>query len=64
MRRAEAGHHDHIAEVYLGRYAHESAWREDQRRAPNGSQVSGVVALALKAKLSVDFCGYWQRKPV
>jgi transposase-like protein len=64
MRRAEAGHHHHIAGVYLGRYAQESAWREDHRRVANGSQVSGVVALAMKAKPSVDFCGYWQRAAV
>ncbi len=61
MRRAEAGHHHHIAGVYLGRYAQESAWREDYRRSDNGSQIKGVVGLAMKAKPSVDFCGYWQR---
>ena len=33
---------------YLARYAQESAWREDHRRADNGAQVRGVVALALK----------------
>jgi transposase-like protein len=61
MRRAEAGHHHHISGVYLGRYAQESAWREDNRRVDNGRQVRGVVQLALKARPSVDFCGYWQR---
>jgi hypothetical protein len=61
MRRAEAGHHHHIAGVYLGRYAQESAWREDHRRVDNGRQVRGVMALAMKAAPSVDFCGYWQR---
>ena len=61
MRRGEQGHHHHISGVYLGRYAQESAWREDNRRATNGAQVTGVVALALKARPSVDFCGYWQR---
>ena len=61
MRRAEHGHHHHIAGVYLARYAQESAWREDHRRADNGAQVRRVVALALKARPSVDFCGYWQR---
>lgn len=61
MRRAEQGHHHHIAGAYLARYAQESAWREDHRRADNGTQVRGVVALALKARPSVDFCGYWQR---
>ncbi len=61
MRRAEAGHHHHIAGVYLGRYAQESAWREDCRRVDNGAQVRAVAGLALAAKPSVDFCGYWQR---
>ncbi len=61
MRRAEQGHHHHISGVYLGRYAQESAWREDHRRVDNGAQVRGVVSLALSSKPSVDFCGYWQR---
>ena len=61
MRRAERGHHHHIAGVYLARYAQESAWREEHRRADNGAQVRGVIALALKARPSVDFSGYWQR---
>ncbi len=61
MRRAEQGHHHHIAGVYLARYAQESAWREDHRRDDNGRQVHGVARLALKARTSVDFCGYWQR---
>ena len=61
MRRGEVGHHHHVAGVYLARYAQESAWREDHRRADNGAQVRSVVALALAARPSVDFCGYWQR---
>ena len=64
MRRAEQGHHHHISGVYLGRYAQESAWREDHRRVDNGGQVRGVVGLAMAAKPSVDFCGYWQRAAV
>ena len=32
MRRAEIGHHHHIAGAYLLRYAQEAAWREDHRR--------------------------------
>jgi len=43
------------------RFAQEAAWREDHRRDPNGSQVDRVVALAMRNKPSVDFCGYWQR---
>lgn len=61
MRRAEIGHHHHIAGTYLLRYAQEASWREDNRRRPNGEQVKQVVFLALKHKPSVDFCGYWQR---
>jgi transposase-like protein len=61
MRRAEIGHHHHIAGPYLVRFAQESAWREDHRRDANGSQVDRIVALAMANKPSVDFCGYWQR---
>jgi transposase-like protein len=61
MRRAEIGHHHHIAGAYLIRYAQEASWREDNRRVDNGSQVSHIAALALQNKPSVDFCGYWQR---
>jgi transposase-like protein len=61
MRRAELGHHHHIAGTYLLRYAQEASWREDNRRSSNGDQVSRVTGLALGGKPSVDFCGYWQR---
>jgi len=61
MRRAEIGHHHHVAGPYLLRFAQESAWREDHRKDPNGFQVDRVVALAMRNKPSVDFCGYWQR---
>ena len=45
MRRAEQGHHHHIAGAYLARYAQERAWREDHRRDDNGTQVRGGCAL-------------------
>ena len=61
VRRAEIGHHHHIAGAYLVRYAQEGAWREDHRRMPNGAQVRTVMGLALSAPISVDWCGYWQR---
>ena len=64
LRRAETGHHHHIAGAYLARYAQESAWREGHRRDDNGLQVRGVVGLALAARPSVDFCGYWQRTAI
>ena len=41
LRRAEIGHHHHIAGTYLVRYAQESAWREDHRRVDNGDAGSG-----------------------
>ena len=61
LRRAEIGHHHHIAGVYLARYAQEAAWRDDHRRMSNGGQFQNVVALVAKNQPSVDFCGYWQR---
>jgi transposase-like protein len=61
MRRAEIGHHHHIAGQYLLRYAQEATWREDNRRQANGEQTGRVAGLALTAKPSVDFGGYWQR---
>jgi transposase-like protein len=61
MRRAEIGHHHHIAGAYLLRYAQEASWREDHRRMSNGDQVHTVAALAMKRGASVDFTGYWQR---
>jgi hypothetical protein len=61
MRRAEIGHHHHIAGNYLLRYAQEASWREDNRRASNGEQVGRLAYLAMKGKPSVDFSGYWQR---
>jgi transposase-like protein len=61
MRRAEIGHHHHIAGAYLLRYAQEATWREDNRREANGSQVTRLAGLAMANKPSVDFSGYWQR---
>lgn len=64
MRRAEIGHHHHIAGTYLLRYAQEASWREDNRRVSNGEQTRAVAHLAMKSKPSVDFSGYWQRHRV
>ena len=61
MRRAEIGHHHHVAGPYLIRFAQEAAWREDHRRDPNGFQVDRIIALSMKHKPSIDFAGYWQR---
>ncbi|CAN5499066.1 hypothetical protein BH10PSE7_BH10PSE7_44700 [soil metagenome] len=62
MRRAEIGHHHHIAGTYLLRYAQEATWREDNRRVSNGEQVSRLAGLAMMGKQSREFCGYWQRR--
>jgi transposase-like protein len=61
LRRAEIGHHHHIAGPYLIRYAQEASWREDNRRVANGEQFRAVAGLAMKNRPSVDFAGYWQR---
>ena len=61
MRRAEIGHHHHLAGPYLIRFAQEAAWREDHRRDRNGDQVDRIVALSMAHKPSIDFAGYWQR---
>ena len=61
MRRAEIGHHQHFAGQYLLRYTQEATWREDNREQSNGEQINRVAKLALAAKPSVDFSGYWQR---
>ncbi len=62
LRRAEIGHHHHIAGAYLLRYAQEASWREDNRRVDNGRQVERIAKLAMGRKPSVDFSGYWQRR--
>jgi transposase-like protein len=64
MRRAEIGHHHHIAGAYLLRYAQEASWREDNRRVSNGEQVKRLAGYAMTRKPSVDFSGYWQRRRV
>jgi hypothetical protein len=61
LRRAEIGHYHSVAGQYLLRYAQEASWREDHRRMNNGEQVFRIAGLAMKAKPSVDFGGYWQR---
>src|ERR1700751_4539675 len=41
MRRAEIGHHHHIAGPYLIRFAQEMAWREDHRKIQTASRLTG-----------------------
>ncbi len=53
MRRAEIGHHHQISGNYLLRHAQEAAWREDDRREANGSQVERLARLRMKHKPSL-----------
>ncbi|MDB5678200.1 IS1595 family transposase [Sphingomonas bacterium] len=61
LRRAEVGTHHHIAGPYLYAYAGEMAWREDNRRVPNGDQTAMVVRSAMVSPVSRKWAGYWQR---
>lgn len=61
LRRAENGHHHHIAGNYIDRYAREIAFREDHRRESNGEQFDRIIKLITTNRPSVDFSGYWQR---
>jgi transposase-like protein len=61
LRRAEMGQHHHISGKYLLVYAQEMAWREDNRRQPNGSLHEMVTGAALAHPVSRVWAGYWQR---
>jgi transposase-like protein len=61
IRRAEIGVHHRIAGAYLGAYAAEMAWRENNRRISNGEQYLMAVNAALAHPVSRQRKGYWQR---
>jgi transposase-like protein len=61
LRRAEIGIHHCISKQYLSAYAHEMAWREDNRRMSNGEQYLVAVNAALAHPVSRQWKGYWQR---
>jgi transposase-like protein len=61
LRRAEMGQHHHISGKYLGFYAAEMAWREDNRRVSNGAQHEAATIAALGHGVSRVWAGYWQR---
>jgi hypothetical protein len=50
MRRAEIGHHHHIAGTYLSA-TQEAGFSDDARHIDKGTQVRNLVALALAAAL-------------
>ena len=63
MRRAEIGHHHHIAgPICYGLRRKPPGAGVRKKREANGTQVDRIVALAMGNKPSVDFCGYWQRR--
>lgn len=61
LRRMEVGTHHHIAGPYIGQYAREASWREDNRRVPNGTQAAMVAEAAMASGVSRSWKGYWQR---
>ncbi|MDE3180512.1 MAG: IS1595 family transposase [Acidobacteriota bacterium] len=62
MRRAEWGQHHHISGKYLAAYAREMAWREDNRRQPNGMLHEMATGAALAHPVSRTWAAYWQRQ--
>lgn len=62
LRRSEIGTHHHFAGRYLGAYAKEMAWREDNRRVSNGEQFLMAAGAALAHPVSRQWKGYWQRR--
>jgi transposase-like protein len=61
LRRAEIGQHHRISGHLLHQYANEAAWREDNRRKPNGSNWNAVIGAALAGPKSPVWTGYWHR---
>src|SRR5712671_1066297 len=61
LRRAEMGVHHRISGRYLYQYANEMAWREDNRRIPNGMQWRWITGAALRHPMSEQWRGYWNR---
>jgi hypothetical protein len=58
LRRAEMGVHHRISGQYLYQYANEMAWREDNRRIPNGMQWRWIAGAALRHPMSEKWRGY------
>jgi hypothetical protein len=61
LRRAEIGQHHRISGHLLYQYANEAAWREDNRRKPNGTNWNAVIGAALTGPKSPVWTGYWHR---
>lgn len=63
-RRAEIGTYHSMAGSYLGAYAVEMAWRENNRRISNGGQFSILAGRAMALPISSGWSRYWQRHQV
>jgi transposase-like protein len=61
LRRAEIGQHHRISGSLLHQYANEAAWRENNRRQPNGTNWTAVIGAALAGPKSPVWTGYWHR---
>ncbi len=60
FRRMQLGQVHRFGNLYLDRYANEAAYREDTRRKSNGAIFADVIGRCGAAKVSREFCGYWQ----
>ncbi|MEM7529844.1 MAG: IS1595 family transposase [Pseudomonadota bacterium] len=61
LRRMVQGQHHHVSHRYLYQYAGEAAWREDNRRTDNKGLWRKTLGAALRAPVSRQWKGYWQR---
>lgn len=61
LRRMVSGQHHFVSARYLQQYATEAAWKEDNRRLPNGTAHASVIRLAMASAVSRAWKGYWQR---
>jgi hypothetical protein len=62
LRRCEVGTYHHVSGQYLVRYAHDAAWRENNRRKDDKARAFAMLQSGLAAPQSRSFCGYWQRR--
>lgn len=61
LRRMVGGQHHHVSAQYLHQYAAHAAWLSDHCRESNGALASRIVRNAMKAPVSRQWKGYWQR---
>ena len=60
FRRMQYGQVHKMSNLYMDRYANEAAYREDTRRQSNGDIFTDIMTRCATARISKDFCGYWQ----